>query len=101
MFGLGIWEIVLIAVIILIVFGPEKLPEIAKKAGKASGELKKHSESIRREIYNSLYPPAPPMIDSNRNLTTISKDDNKSCENEKKDLLKTESSNVQQDLKCE
>ncbi len=43
---LGIQEIVLILVIILIVFGPKKLPEMAKELGKAYQEFKKASVNI-------------------------------------------------------
>lgn len=43
---LGIQEIVLILVISLIVFGPKKLPEIAKELGKAYQEFKKASTNI-------------------------------------------------------
>lgn len=43
---LGMQEIVLILVIILIVFGPKKLPEIAKELGKAYQEFKKASANI-------------------------------------------------------
>ena len=39
-------EIVLILVIIFIVFGPKKLPEMAKELGKAYREFKKASVNI-------------------------------------------------------
>ena len=43
---LGMQEIVLILVIILIVFGPKKLPEMAKELGKAYQEFRKASATI-------------------------------------------------------
>ena len=42
----------------LLFFGPEKLPEIAQKLGKIFGSLKKNSDAVRREFYNSVYSPA-------------------------------------------
>ncbi len=43
---LGMQEIVLILVIMLIVFGPKKLPEMAKELGKAYQEFRKASANI-------------------------------------------------------
>ncbi len=40
MFGLGVPEITLIAVIGLVVFGPGKLPEVGKFLGRSIGELR-------------------------------------------------------------
>ena len=36
MFGLGIWELVIILLVILIIFGAGKLPEIGKGAWKGN-----------------------------------------------------------------
>jgi sec-independent protein translocase protein TatB len=58
MFGISLLEVLVIAVIALLVFGPEKLPEMARVLGKLSGELKKNTDSIRREFYNTIYEPA-------------------------------------------
>lgn len=56
--NLGFFEILLIGFVTLILFGPDKLPEVAKKLGKFSADLKRTSDSVRREFYNSLYTPA-------------------------------------------
>ncbi len=48
----------MIAAVALIVFGPEKLPEIARNFGKLMADLKRSSDSVRREFYNSVYKPA-------------------------------------------
>lgn len=40
MFGLGHWEIIIILVIILLIFGVGKLPEIGGGLGKAIGNFK-------------------------------------------------------------
>lgn len=54
MFGMGIGELVLIFVIALIVFGPEKLPSVARTVGKVARDLKRTTneltETIQREI---------------------------------------------------
>jgi len=58
LFGIGFPELALIMVVALIVFGPEKLPEMAKTIGNLMGQLRKSSDSVRREFYNNVYTPA-------------------------------------------
>jgi TatA/E family protein of Tat protein translocase len=51
MFGpLGVPELILIFAVILIVFGPRRLPEIGKTLGKAMGEFRKATEELKGTI---------------------------------------------------
>jgi TatA/E family protein of Tat protein translocase len=43
---IGLQEIILILAILLIVFGPQKLPELARELGRVIQEFKKASGSI-------------------------------------------------------
>ena len=43
--------------VILLVFGPKRMPEIARQLGKMFGQFRRTSESMRKEFYNSIYPP--------------------------------------------
>lgn len=58
MFGVSFTELVVIAIVALLLFGPDELPKIARTAGKFMAEFRRHSDSLRREFYNSVYPPA-------------------------------------------
>jgi Tat protein translocase TatB subunit len=50
MFGIGMPELLVIAVIALLVVGPKKLPEIAKALGKGLSEFRKVTESATETI---------------------------------------------------
>lgn len=50
MFGLGIPELLVIAVIALLIFGPKRLPEMGKSLGSALREFKKGADDITKEV---------------------------------------------------
>lgn len=50
MFGMGPWELVLILVIALVIFGPGKLPEVGQALGKGLKEFKRASNSVKEGI---------------------------------------------------
>lgn len=47
---IGMQEMVMIFIIILLLFGAKKLPELARGIGKSMGEFKKAREDFEREI---------------------------------------------------
>ena len=47
--SIGIQEILVILLVILLLFGAKRIPEIAKALGRASHEFKKAKEDIKRE----------------------------------------------------
>ena len=50
MFGnVGPWELILILVIVLVVFGPGKLPKIGESLGKAMQSFKQAREGVEDE----------------------------------------------------
>jgi sec-independent protein translocase protein TatB len=55
-FDLDLSKIVVLGVIALIVFGPERLPEIAAQAGRALRELRKMADGAKSELQQNLGP---------------------------------------------
>ena len=74
-FGIGGWELLLILVLALIIWGPHRLPEIARTLGKVVRALKKASfdltSTITREIEEEKTesPPKPPAGSSAGNTS--------------------------------
>jgi len=50
MFNIGLPEILIIGAIALIVFGPNKLPELAKAFGRAMREFKKATDEVKESF---------------------------------------------------
>lgn len=54
MFDIGFWELAIISVIALLVLGPERLPRVARTAGKYLSKARRTWSSVRREIEREL-----------------------------------------------
>ncbi len=48
--AIGTNEIILIALVVIILFGASKIPELARSLGKATGEFKKAKSETEREL---------------------------------------------------
>lgn len=48
--GLGMWEVFLILLALLLVFGPRRLPELGGALGKGIREFKRSISDIRSEL---------------------------------------------------
>jgi len=55
-FGVGLPEMAVILVIALLVFGPDRLPEFARQAGRLVRQLKQFSQNARDDIRAELGP---------------------------------------------
>ena len=62
MFGIGMTELLVILVVALIVFGPTKLPELARSLGKAMNEFRRASSDLRATFNDAVEPPPQPKL---------------------------------------
>jgi sec-independent protein translocase protein TatB len=56
MFGIGFGELVVIAFLAVLVFGPDKLPDLAKQAGQFVRKLRNFANNARDELRSELGP---------------------------------------------
>ena len=50
MFDIGFSEILLVAVVALVVIGPERLPGVARNVGRYAGRLQRYVQDIKRDF---------------------------------------------------
>lgn len=50
MFDIGFWELILVGVVALLVFGPDRLPKAARTAGLWVSRARRAVDSLRAEI---------------------------------------------------
>jgi Tat protein translocase TatB subunit len=70
MFNVGTGELLVILLVALLVLGPEKLPDTARKVGNVIGELRRMSQGFQSEVRKAMEdakpdatvapPPTPP-----------------------------------------
>ena len=67
-FGIGIWEILILLLVVLLVFGPKRLPEMGRSLGRGMREFKDSisgrdddDEPVQRRLASEL-PPAEPEL---------------------------------------
>jgi sec-independent protein translocase protein TatB len=56
MFGVGLPELAVIAFVAVLVFGPDKLPEFARQAGRIAKQVRKFAHEARDELREELGP---------------------------------------------
>jgi len=71
-FNIGPMELILILVLALIVFGPKKLPEIAKGLGKAISDFQKASQGLTEDLNRELSASTTPATEKRPGEPTAS-----------------------------
>lgn len=56
MFGVGLPELAVIAFVAILVFGPDRLPEFARQAGRLARQMREFAHQARDELREELGP---------------------------------------------
>ena len=55
MFDIGLQELIVIFLVALLVFGPKRLPELAKSFGKGLGDLKRAFQDVKDQVETEFH----------------------------------------------
>lgn len=50
MFGISMWELLLVALLLFVLVGPKKLPEVAKTLAQALAKLRRSVDDMKKEV---------------------------------------------------
>jgi sec-independent protein translocase protein TatA len=80
-FGIGIWEVLILLLVVLLVFGPKRLPEMGRSLGKGMREFKdsisgkdEDDDPVHHRVAEELPPAAQdhPVAQAERERDTVS-----------------------------
>ncbi len=49
MFGVSFWELLVVLLLLVVVVGPDKLPDMARKVGRAFGQFRRSMQDLKEE----------------------------------------------------
>ena len=58
--NLGGPDLFIILLIVLVLFGAKKLPDLARSLGQSMNEFRKARQDVDRELHNEVVPPSQP-----------------------------------------
>lgn len=66
--SIGGWEVLLILLLVLVLFGAKKIPELARGMGKGLREFKEATKEIKDELENSVNEEPKKTISNKENV---------------------------------
>jgi len=91
MFGIGLPELLVIAVVALLVVGPDKLPGLAKSLGKGFQEFRRATDDVTESIKDTLKPDdIKKDVNDFKDSLLYGKEDEKDKEKDKEATPKTQ-----------
>lgn len=61
MFGIGGWEFVFIVILALLLFGPDKLPQLARTVGRFMRDFKRYQDLMEATIRSEMFAADPSL----------------------------------------
>ena len=74
MFDIGFWELLVIAVVLLLVLGPERLPEVAKQAAFFVRKARQGIFRIRNEMRSEIGDPFQGLSEARQEVNNLKND---------------------------
>jgi len=83
MFGIGVQELIIIAIIALLIVGPKKLPALAKTLGKGFRDFKNATEGVTEDLKEALKEDDTPKSDDGlKDSLLLKKSESEEAKNE-------------------
>jgi TatA/E family protein of Tat protein translocase len=60
-FGISIWELLILLVVLLLIFGAKRLPEMGRSLGKGMREFKDGVTGVEEAVSTKTTTPTPPQ----------------------------------------
>ena len=79
MFDIGLQELIVIFLVALLVFGPKRLPELAKTLGRGLGDLKRAFQDVKDQVETEF-------DETNKTIDAALKDEGTSSSGEKEGM---------------
>ena len=92
MFNIGPLELIVIFIVVLLIIGPKKLPELARALGRALGEFKRATDELRTNLDIDLN--SNGVNHPLSNLTSSKKSKNENHDPQKEEKLSVKEKNV-------
>jgi sec-independent protein translocase protein TatA len=74
-FGIGPFEVLLVLLMVFIIFGPKRLVEISKKAGRVMADLTQSVSELNKKVNEEMQEkPSPSAIDTTKNESVDGKE---------------------------